>query len=97
VQDACPPREVRNFRVLVVQDARPTRDPEPRRAQLTVWDVLSLSTSEGGRAGFFEEGQRFIVSQGLHTARRCSNADLRSGYQPYPQQSWSLDEAGRWV
>ncbi|KAJ7070740.1 hypothetical protein C8F01DRAFT_392979 [Mycena amicta] len=36
----CPPREVRNFRVLFVQDACTVRRTSTRTAQLTVWDAL---------------------------------------------------------
>lgn len=61
-QSICPPREVRNFRVLVVQDTCTRRRPANRMAQLTVWDVLSLSLSEGSAAGSFEAGHRFLVS-----------------------------------
>jgi breast cancer 2 susceptibility protein len=61
-QDVCLPREVRNFRVLFVEDARPHQKAEPARGQLTVWDVLSLSFAEGQRPGTFKEGQRFVVS-----------------------------------
>lgn len=62
LQGLCPPREVRNFRVLVVQDACTRRRPANRTAQVTVWDVLSLSLSEGAAAGSFEVGQRYLVS-----------------------------------
>ncbi|KDQ63249.1 hypothetical protein JAAARDRAFT_75716 [Jaapia argillacea MUCL 33604] len=62
LKDLCPLREVRNFRVIVVQDAQTCRKPALRKAQLTVWDVLSLRFSEGGKPGSFEEGQRFMVT-----------------------------------
>ncbi|KAG2022867.1 hypothetical protein CC2G_000587 [Coprinopsis cinerea AmutBmut pab1-1] len=58
----CPPRNVRNFRVLVVKDAREGRKQSHRVAQLTVWDVTSLALSEGGKPGSFEVGQRYMVS-----------------------------------
>jgi breast cancer 2 susceptibility protein len=60
-QKTFPAREVRNFRVLVVQDAYSNKRPSRRQAQLTVWDALSLSNSEGSKAGSFEAGQRFMV------------------------------------
>jgi breast cancer 2 susceptibility protein len=62
LQKICPLREVRNFRVLVVRDAYSNKRPSHRQAQLTVWDALSLSHSEGSKAGSFEAGQRFMVS-----------------------------------
>ncbi|KAF8899070.1 hypothetical protein BD779DRAFT_1431059 [Infundibulicybe gibba] len=61
LNDACPPRDVRSFRILVVQDARTCRRPSHRTAQLTVWDVLNLSLSEGTTPGTFTVGQRFLV------------------------------------
>jgi len=57
----CPRREVRNFRVIIVEDACTRRRPANRKAQLTVWDVLNLSFSEGAEAGTFEMGQRYLV------------------------------------
>ncbi|KAL0951607.1 hypothetical protein HGRIS_008287 [Hohenbuehelia grisea] len=63
----CPPRKVRNFRIVIVQDARTRKRPANRTAQLTVWDVLSLELTEGGRAGSFESGQRFMVTNLMPT------------------------------
>lgn len=62
-QSKCPLREVRNFRVIIVKDAYPgTRVSNSfRKAQLTVWDVLNLSITEGSNAGDFKMGQRFLV------------------------------------
>ncbi|KAK0481755.1 hypothetical protein IW261DRAFT_1472286 [Armillaria novae-zelandiae] len=60
--DICPPRDVRNFRVIVVKDARTQRRPGNRLAQLTVWDVLNVTLSEGKRAGSFESGDRCLVT-----------------------------------
>ncbi|KAI0695618.1 hypothetical protein BC835DRAFT_1406150 [Cytidiella melzeri] len=58
----CPPREVRNFRVLVVRDAQTFKRPPQRRAQITVWDVLTAYVSEDGKPGMFKETQRFTVT-----------------------------------
>ncbi|EIM83586.1 uncharacterized protein STEHIDRAFT_62664, partial [Stereum hirsutum FP-91666 SS1] len=58
----CPPRDVRNFRVLFMKDAHTDRRPSHRTAEITVWDVLSLSFDEGRQPGTFKEGQRFLVS-----------------------------------
>ncbi|KAF8167376.1 hypothetical protein B0H34DRAFT_14333 [Crassisporium funariophilum] len=63
----CPPREVRSFRMLIMQDARTTRRPANRTVQVTVWDVLNLQLAEGGRAGSFECGQRFLVTNLIPT------------------------------
>ena len=65
-QSACPPREVRSFRVLLLRDddARATRRPARRVVELTVWDVLSLAF-DGVPAGQFKEGQIFQVSISL--------------------------------
>ncbi|KAK0208723.1 hypothetical protein DFS33DRAFT_1380217 [Desarmillaria ectypa] len=60
--DICPPRDVRSFRVIVVKDARTQRRPGNRVAQLTVWDVLNVSLSEGRPAGSFEPGERCLVT-----------------------------------
>jgi breast cancer 2 susceptibility protein len=63
-QSACPPREVRSFRVLLMRDACATRRPARRVAELTAWDVLTLSFDESP-AGKFKEGQRFQVLSSL--------------------------------
>ncbi|KAJ8523365.1 hypothetical protein ONZ45_g224 [Pleurotus djamor] len=62
LDDICPPRNVRNFRVLEVQDSCTRRRPRNRTAQITVWDVLNLTFSEGGKPGAFEIGERFLVT-----------------------------------
>lgn len=67
LQKTFPPREVRNFRVLIVRDAYSNRRPSHRQAQLTVWDALSLSHSEGSKAGSFEAGQKFMVTNLMPT------------------------------
>jgi breast cancer 2 susceptibility protein len=59
-QSACPPREVRSFRVLLMRDACATRRPARRVVELTAWDVLTLSFDEAS-AGQFKEGHRFQV------------------------------------
>ncbi|OJA19125.1 hypothetical protein AZE42_02150 [Rhizopogon vesiculosus] len=64
LQSKCPPRAVRNFRVIIVKDAYPGTQggKDIRQAQLTVWDVLNLSIAEGSNAGDFKAGQRFLVT-----------------------------------
>jgi breast cancer 2 susceptibility protein len=61
-QESCPPREVRAFRVLIVQDSRTCRRPANRTAQLTVWNIMSLALDEGSKPGGFAVGQRYLVS-----------------------------------
>ncbi|KLO09271.1 hypothetical protein SCHPADRAFT_574338 [Schizopora paradoxa] len=62
VNEKCPPRDVRNFRIVVVRDATPSKRAGRRRAVVTIWDILSLFVSEGGQAGKIEVGQRFIMT-----------------------------------
>ncbi|KAG8763946.1 hypothetical protein FRC11_008273 [Ceratobasidium sp. 423] len=52
----CPPRKVRNFRVVVIKDARSLRKPTERTAQLTAWDVLAFGTDA------LRVGQRYLLS-----------------------------------
>jgi len=60
----CPPRDVRAFRVLIVQDACTVRRPANRIAQLTVWDVLTLHLDEGSNkpGGGFDVAQRYMAT-----------------------------------
>ncbi|GLB35844.1 putative BRCA2, oligonucleotide/oligosaccharide-binding, domain 1 [Lyophyllum shimeji] len=74
----CPPRNVRSFRIIVVQDSCTRRRPANRKALLTVWDVLNLSFCEGGSPGSFGIGQRFIVTN----------------LKPTQPRSWMDDEPG---
>ncbi|CUA67485.1 Breast cancer type 2 susceptibility protein homolog [Rhizoctonia solani] len=52
----CPPRKVRNFRVIVIKDARPLQKPTERTAQLTAWDVLGFA------ADTLCAGQRYLLA-----------------------------------
>lgn len=61
-QIACPPRNVRSFRIVLVKDAHTIRRPAQRQCQITVWDVLSLQLVEDDRPGDFKPGQRLLVS-----------------------------------
>ncbi|KAI1793117.1 hypothetical protein LXA43DRAFT_1060141 [Ganoderma leucocontextum] len=62
LQHVCPPRNVRDFRVVVAKDAR-WRTKEPMRsAQVTLWDPMRMVFSEGGSPGDIREGQRFLVT-----------------------------------
>ncbi|KAJ7103228.1 hypothetical protein B0H15DRAFT_811512 [Mycena belliarum] len=69
----CPPREVRNFRVLVVQDACTRRRGAHRSAQVTVWDALGTG---------FEVGQRYGVSNLVPTAQSAW-MDCEAGSEIY--------------
>jgi breast cancer 2 susceptibility protein len=74
LQSACPPREVRSFRVLLMRDACATRRPARRVVELTVWDVLTISFDEAP-AGQLKEGQRFQVRFRLsHVKFSCAEA-----------------------
>lgn len=53
---------MRSFRILIIQDARTSRRPANRTAQLTVWDVVNITLDEGSQAGAFGVGQRFMVN-----------------------------------
>ncbi|KXN88856.1 hypothetical protein AN958_06726, partial [Leucoagaricus sp. SymC.cos] len=62
LEETCPRRNVRSFRVIVVEDSQTCRRPANRYAQLTVWDVLSLTLSEGAKPGAIEPGGRFLIT-----------------------------------
>ncbi|KIP11131.1 hypothetical protein PHLGIDRAFT_100069 [Phlebiopsis gigantea 11061_1 CR5-6] len=62
LQEVCPPRDVRNFRVVVVEDAQTRKRPKQFTAQVTIWDVLTAYISEEGIPGDFKVGERFIVT-----------------------------------
>ncbi|KAF5385395.1 hypothetical protein D9615_001242 [Tricholomella constricta] len=78
----CPPRNVRNFRIIVVQDARTQMRTGHRKALLNVWDVLNLSFFEGGSPGSFEIGQRFMVTN-LKPTHQNSWMDREPGSEVY--------------
>ncbi|KAH9947131.1 hypothetical protein B0H21DRAFT_364507 [Amylocystis lapponica] len=65
----CPPRDVRSFRVVIAKDAQWVKREPLRRAQITIWDILGYTFSEGGQAGAIKEGQRFKVSNCIPTTR----------------------------
>ncbi|CAE6514695.1 unnamed protein product [Rhizoctonia solani] len=52
----CPPRKVRNFRVVVIKDARALRKSTERTAQLTAWDILAFGSDA------LRVGQRYLLS-----------------------------------
>ncbi|KAI0072234.1 hypothetical protein K474DRAFT_1651388 [Panus rudis PR-1116 ss-1] len=65
----CPKRNVTNFRVVEVRDARCGFSGNGktargrRKARVTIWNVLDLVVSEGSeRRGHFVPGQRFLVT-----------------------------------
>lgn len=61
-QYACPPRTVRDFRIVVVKDARWHRKEPRRTAQVTLWDAMRMVFSDGGEPGDIRVGQRFFVT-----------------------------------
>lgn len=62
----CPARDVKDFCVVAVKDARTLRRPQNRTAQITVWDAVSLTTGEESLKGF-ETGQRYLVTNLIPT------------------------------
>ncbi|KAJ4485082.1 hypothetical protein C8J55DRAFT_36045 [Lentinula edodes] len=62
VDDICPSRNVRSFRVIIVQDSRTSKFPSHRTAQLTIWDVMDLKLTEEKPRGYFEIGWRCRVT-----------------------------------
>ncbi|KAI0720072.1 hypothetical protein C8T65DRAFT_634775 [Cerioporus squamosus] len=62
LQYVCPPRSVRDFRVVVVKDAQWSRKEPMRTAQITLWDPMRMVFSDGGNPGEIREGQRFLVT-----------------------------------
>jgi len=92
LQSACPPREVRNFRVLLMRDARTDRRPAHRVVELTVWDVLSLGF-DGVGAGHLVEGQRFQVTNLLPTQKNAWMDRGIEGAHVY----LSTSKTSRWI
>ncbi|EIW64119.1 uncharacterized protein TRAVEDRAFT_109911 [Trametes versicolor FP-101664 SS1] len=62
MRDICPPRNVRDFRVVVAKDARWHKKEAMRSVQITVWDPLKVVFTENGSPGEIKEGQRFLVT-----------------------------------
>ncbi|KAJ3855253.1 BRCA2, oligonucleotide/oligosaccharide-binding, domain 1-domain-containing protein [Lentinula lateritia] len=62
VDDICPSRNVRSFRVIIVQDSRTSKFPSHRTAQLTIWDVMDLKLTEEKPRGYLEIGWRCRVT-----------------------------------
>ncbi|KAJ6520132.1 hypothetical protein C8R45DRAFT_806075, partial [Mycena sanguinolenta] len=71
----CPPREVRNFRVLIVADACTRRRGANRTAQLTVWDVA-------GREESLEVQMRYMVTNLVPTSQSAW-MDCEAGSEIY--------------
>lgn len=69
-QSICPPRDVKAFCVIVVNDARTYKYPSKRTAQVTVWDVPGVSVPEGCTQSPFVPGQRYLVSYSLLSVAR---------------------------
>ncbi|KAG9314109.1 hypothetical protein JVU11DRAFT_4892 [Chiua virens] len=62
LESTCPPRDVRAFCVVVVKDSRTYKHPCKLTAQVTIWDVPGLSTSECSGQNPFSPGQRYLVT-----------------------------------
>lgn len=62
LEATCPPRDIRSFRVIIVEDSRTYRRPAHRHAQLTVWDALTLTLSEGAKPGAIDVGNHFRIT-----------------------------------
>ncbi|KAI0828884.1 hypothetical protein BC628DRAFT_1408952 [Trametes gibbosa] len=62
LRNACPPRNVRDFRVVIAKDARWRKKEPMRTIQITLWDPLKVVFSENGNPGEIKEGQRFLVT-----------------------------------
>ena len=86
LQALYPPRDVKDFRVVVARDARTDRKPANRTAQITVWNVMGLVFEEGGDGGDFKAGQTFLVRRAGTCWSRTRVSDLWLGvkltYQP---------------
>lgn len=54
LSETCPPRDVRNFRVVRISDARPTRKEAKRTGMLNVWEASGLGDG-------LVEGRRYLV------------------------------------
>ncbi len=72
-QDVCPPRNVRDFRVIVAKDARWRKKEPMRSVQITVWDPLKVVFTENGSPGEIKEGQRLLMRMKYTAARPVSN------------------------
>ncbi|KAJ3567335.1 hypothetical protein NP233_g6425 [Leucocoprinus birnbaumii] len=91
LEATCPPRDVRSFRVIVVEDSQTCRRPANRHAQLTVWDVLSLTLSEGSKPGAIEVGTRFLITNLIPQQQGAW-----MGNQPNSQIFLATTRASRW-
>ncbi|KAH8102418.1 hypothetical protein BXZ70DRAFT_928500 [Cristinia sonorae] len=81
LNQSCPPRQVRSFRVLVVHSHVPPSSSRThtRRAQLTVWDIDQLQMEEGESEGI-KPGQRFMVTNLVPTQMRSWTGVEGDGY-----------------
>ena len=91
LQALYPPRDVKDFRVVVARDARTDRKPANRTAQITVWNVMGLVFEEGGDGGDFKAGQTFLVRHVSSRSSRVGFANLRLGFKLASQPAWVLD------
>ncbi|KAL0068623.1 hypothetical protein AAF712_004339 [Marasmius tenuissimus] len=71
LEDVCPPRNTRSFRVIFVRDARNDRHAANRIAQLTIWDIMNVQLTEDKPPGYFEPGYRCIVTNLMPTKQKA--------------------------
>ncbi|KAM6498666.1 hypothetical protein JOM56_006614 [Amanita muscaria] len=86
-----PPREVRSFRVVVVQDACTRRRPANRVAQITVWDALGLCSEEGS-TNVFQVGQKYLITNLIPTQQSAW-----MNHEPGSQIFLSTRRDSRWT
>ena len=90
-QSLFPPRDVKDFRVVITRDAHTDRKSANRTAQITVWNVMSLIHEEGGRRGDFKVGQTFLVRRIGTQSLKAMLSDSLSGHELVPQSARVLD------
>ncbi|KAF9074882.1 hypothetical protein BDP27DRAFT_1316125 [Rhodocollybia butyracea] len=71
VNELCPPRVIRSFRVIGIQDSRTSKFPANRTAQLTIWDVVDLRLAEDKPRGYFEVGWRCLVTNLMPSSKKA--------------------------
>ena len=92
LQSLFPPRDVKDFRVVITRDAHTDRKPANRTAQITVWNVMGLVFEEGGERGNFKVGQTFLVG-------RIGAPFSRTKFLNHPHQVSNLfpNQPGSWM
>ncbi|KAJ3837344.1 hypothetical protein F5878DRAFT_219187 [Lentinula raphanica] len=91
VDEICPRRNIRSFRVLIALDSSTSRFPANRTAQLTIWDVMDLRLTEDKPQGYFEVGWRCRVTNLVPTSKAAW-----MGNEPGAQIFLVSTRASRW-